>query len=412
MDAAGRRGLIEELCSFDGRWPGTDAERRAAGRLAERLRGARRKVALEPTYVHPEGWLVIAAHVVLAIGGSLLALVSAPAGFVAVLLAATSLYLDLNTRVYLIRRLFFRRASQNVVSPGSRPDAPFRLILSAHYDAARTGWVFSRRLRRGERSGGRPSPGPFRIFFWAGLAPLLPILGLRMAGIDAAWLGALQSIPTILLIVAAFLLIDIALSETGPGAYDNASGVAAVLSAAEKLEAEPPANLDLWVVLPGSEESMCEGMRAFVRTHRKELDPERTYVVNVDSVSHGALNYEVSEGAVVSLPLDGELAELCEALAGGGNPNGGELAAEPLRYSLLDDALPPRVAGMHAITIRATDGGSPAPWYHTLEDTPERVDEPALTRATEFVVALAHLLDRDAGRRAGAALPAEAVAPR
>ncbi len=227
-----------------------------------------------------------------------------------------------------------------------------------------------------------------------------------MAGVDAAWLGALQSVPTILLIVAAFFLIDIALSDTVPGAYDNASGVAAVLSATDQLETEPPANLDLWVVLPGSEESMCEGMRAFARAHRKRFDPERTYVINVDSVSHGDLNYEVSEGAVVSLPLDGELVELCEALAGG---NG--LAAEPLRYSLLDDALPPRNAGMHAITIRATDGGSPAPWYHTLEDTPERVDEEALARATEFVVALARLLDRDAGRRTAPAPPAEAAAP-
>lgn len=412
VDSAGRLELIRELCSFKGRGPGTDAERRAAGMLAGRLRRIGRRAEIEPTFVHPQYAIVHFIHAALAIAGSVLATVQPAAGFALVLAVAASTYLDLNTRFYLVRSLLFRRASQNVVSPGSRPEAPVRLILSAHYDAARTGWVFSRRVRRGERSGGRPSPGPFRIFFWAGLAPLLPILGLRMAGIDAAWLGALQSVPTILLIVAAFFLIDIALSETVPGAYDNASGVAAVLSAAEQLESEPPANLDLWVVLPGSEESMCEGMRAFVRSHRKELDPERTYVVNVDSVSHGALNYEVSEGAVVSLPLDGELAGLCEALAGGGSANGGGLAAEPLRYSLLDDALPPRVAGMHAITIRATDGGSPAPWYHTLEDTPERVDEQALTRATEFVVALTRLLDRDAGRRGAAAPVAEPAAPR
>jgi peptidase M28-like protein len=411
MDSAGRMELIRELCSFEGRGPGTDAERRAAGMLAGRLRRIGRRAEIEPTFVHPQYAIVHLIHAALAIAGSVLATVQPAAGFALVLAVAASTYLDLNTRLYLVRSLLFRRASQNVVSPGSRPEAPVRLILSAHYDAARTGWVFSRRLRQGERSGGRPSPGPFRIFFWGGLAPLLPILGVRMAGVDAAWLGALQSVPTILLIVAAFLLIDIALSETVPGAYDNASGVAAVVSAAEQLEAEPPANLDLWVVLPGSEESMCEGMRAFVRSHRKELDPERTYVVNVDSVSHGALNYEVSEGAVVSLPLDAELVELCEALAGGGG-NGGDLTAEPLRYSLLDDALPPRNAGMRAITIRATDGGAPAPWYHTLEDTPERVDEQALTRATEFVVALARLLDRDAGRRGAAAPLAEPAAPR
>ncbi|MGH3334422.1 MAG: acyltransferase family protein, partial [Nocardioides sp.] len=49
--------------------PGTDAERRAAGRLAERLREMGRKVTIEPTYVHPEYSLVIAAHLLLAIAG-------------------------------------------------------------------------------------------------------------------------------------------------------------------------------------------------------------------------------------------------------------------------------------------------------------------------------------------------------
>jgi Peptidase family M28 len=409
VDAAGRIALIRELCSFEGRGPGTDAERRAANMLAGRLRQMSRRAEIEPTLVHPQYAIVHLIHAAIAIAGSVLATVEPAAGFALVLFAAASTYLDLNTRFYLARSLLFRRASQNVVSPGSNPAAPVRLILSAHYDAARTGWVFGRRMRRGERSTGRPAPGPFRIFFWAGLAPLLPILGLRMAGIDATWLGALQSVPTILLIVSAFLLIDIALSDTVPGAYDNASGVAAVLAAADQLGSDPPANLDLWVVLPGSEESMCEGMRAFARAHRKEHDPERTYVVNVDSVSHGDLNYEVSEGAVVSLPLDGELAELCEALAAGGEAN---LAADPLRYSLLDDALPARNAGMRAITIRATDNGSPAPWYHTHEDTPERVDDQALGRATDFVVALARLLDRDAGRRAPATPPTEAAAAR
>jgi hypothetical protein len=412
VDTAGRIELIRELCSFEGRGPGSDAERRAANMLAGRLRRIGRRAEIEPTLVHPQYATVHLIHAALAIAGSVLATVQPAAGFALVLAVAVSTYLDLNTRLYLVRSLIFRRASQNVVSPGSRPDAPARLILSAHYDAARTGWVFTRRMRRGAQRGGRPAPGPFRIFFWGGLAPLLPILGLRMAGIDASWLGAVQAVPTILLIVAAFFLIDIALSDTVPGAYDNASGVAAIISAAERLGADPPPNLDLWVVLPGSEESMCEGMRAFVRADRKRHDPARTYLINVDSVSQGELNYEVSEGAVVSLPLDPELVELAEALAAGGE--GGELAAKPLRYSLLDDALPARNAGIHAITIRATEGGSPAPWYHTPEDTPERIDEQALARATEFVVALARLLDRDAGRRSppAPAATAEAAASR
>jgi Peptidase family M28 len=399
--------VIRELCSFEGRGPGTDAERRAANMLADRLRGIGRQARIEPFFCHPQYAIVHLIHAALGIAGSLLATVEPAVGFALVFLAAVSTYLDLNTRLYLVRSLLFRRASQNVVSPGARPDAPARLVLIAHCDAARTGFIFSKasnRIRRlPERL--RLGLGPFRIFFWVGLAPLLPLLGARMAGLDATWLSAIQAIPTIVLIVAAFLLIDIALSEIVPGAYDNASGVAAVLSAADELTANPPENLDVWVLLAGSEESFCEGSRAFVRAHRKELDRETTAFVNVDSVSYGGVAYEISQGAVISLPHDPQLIEFCRALSAAGAAE-----ARPIRHPLLDDALPPRVRRLRSITIRTTDaGGNLAPWYHTHEDTPERVDPAALTGATEFVVALARLLDREAGRRR-AAPPAERAA--
>jgi len=359
-----------------------------------------RRGDIEPFFCHPQYAAVHLIHAALGIAGSLIAIVQPAVGFALVLLAAASTYLDLNTRLYLVRSLLFRRVSQNVVSPGNRPDAPSRLILMAHYDAARTGYIFSKasnRIRQlPERT--RLGLGPFRLFFWVGLAPLLPILGARMAGLDATWLNALQAVPTIVLIVAAFLLIDIALSEIVSGAYDNASGVAAVLSAAEELTTDPPHNLDVWIVLTGSEESFCEGSRAFVRSRRKELDRASTYFVNVDSVSSGQVAYEVSQGAVISLPHDRQLVELCEALAAAGASDGGAMA---IRHPLLDDALPPRVRKFRSITLRTTDeNGNLAPWYHTHDDVPERVDSAALRRATDFVVALSRLTDREAGRAA------------
>jgi hypothetical protein len=222
-----------------------------------------------------------------------------------------------------------------------------------------------------------------------------------MAGLDATWLSALQAIPTIVLIVAGFLLIDIALSDIVPGAYDNASGVAAVLSAADELTANPPDNLDVWIVLAGSEESFCEGSRAFVRARRKEFDRATTAFVNVDSVSFGQVAYEVSQGPVISLPHDPQLIELCEALSASGAAGGD--GARPIRHPLLDDAMPARARRMRAITLRTTDpDGNLAPWYHTHDDVPERVDAEALTRATDFLVSLARLVDRDAGRQTGA----------
>jgi hypothetical protein len=219
-----------------------------------------------------------------------------------------------------------------------------------------------------------------------------------MAGLEPGWLDVAQLLPTVLLIVAIFLLLDIALSAIVPGAYDNASGVAAVISAAEELGREPPPNLDLWVVLTGSEESLCEGMRAFVRAHRDDLDPERTLIVNVDSVSFGTIHYEVGEGAVISYPMDPELVELCEAVGTSDRRYG----ARPLRSPLLTDALPATVRGLRAISILGLAEGLPPGWYHTHDDVPERVEGEALARATEFVVALTRLIDREAARRAGA----------
>jgi len=403
LDAADRRELIEELCSFEGRWPGTDAERRAANRLAERLRGMKRKAVVEPTYVHPEVWLVLAVHVALAIAGSLLALTVPPVGFVLVLLAATSLYLDLNTRLYLIRRLFFRRASQNIVSPGSNASAPARLILSAHYDAAKTGYAFRPRFNRlyarlGERA--RVVFGPLRLLFWAGLVPLLAISGARLAGLDGGGLAILQLLVTIPLLVGLLLLVDITLSEVVPGACDNASGVAAVLSVAAELEADRPANLDVWVLLTGAEECMAEGMRSFVQAHRSELDSQETFLVNLDSVSFGRPGYEVSEGAIVSYPMDRRLVELCGAIASADSENGGGFGAAPFRHSLVTDAIAARIAGLRAITIEGNENGMIVPpYHHTHDDTPEKLDEDAMTRAVDFTLELVRQLDRDVGRR-------------
>lgn len=240
---------------------------------------------------------------------------------------------------------------------------------------------------------------PWRIVFWGGLAALLPVLGLRMAGIEAEWVSVVQLLPTMLLVAAAFLLADIALSDVVPGAYDNASGVACVLSAAQRLrERNAARNLDVWVVLPGAEECLGQGMRSFVRAHRDELDRERTLIVNVDSVSHGEVHYELSEGPVISQPLDPELVELCEALAASAE---GPHRARPLRSPLLTDALPAALRGLRAISIVGADAGLPAPWYHTHEDTPARIEDASLARATDFVVALVGLLDREAERRVG-----------
>jgi hypothetical protein len=395
--------VIRELCSFEGRLAGTDAERRAANHLAERLRQMGRAAEVEPTYVHPKYGLVHAAHCALGFAGSLVAIEIPALGFGLVLLAATSMYLDLNYRLYVVRSLFFRRASQNVVSGGSRPGAPSRLILSAHLDTARSGAVFAeKRVRRAARLQqwlGLPL-GPFRVLFWS-LAALLPLLGARMAGLDSAAISLLQLPPTLALLVGVFALVEIELSAPVPGANDNATGVATVLALAAELDADPPEHLDVWVLLTGGEECLQEGMRAFLRAHDAELDRERTTFVCLDTIGHGEVRYEVAAGWVVTYEMDRRLVELCEAIATAGAEGDHDHAAKPLRHGLGGDSLPPRLRGYRSIGITCLGEDGYVPGYHLPTDTPDLLDPAAIERASAFTLALIRQLDRDAGRRHG-----------
>jgi acetylornithine deacetylase/succinyl-diaminopimelate desuccinylase-like protein len=403
MDVAARMQVIRELCSFDGRLAGTDAERRAANRLAERLRESGRAVEVEPTYVHPHYGLVHAVHCLLGIAGSLVAVAVPALGFGLVLFAATSMYLDLNYRLYLVRSLFFRRASQNVVARGRADDAPARLVVTAHYDAARTGAVFSaKRARRSARLAARyPWLGPFRILFWS-LALLLPVLGARMAGADSDAIAALQLPQTLVLLVGLFALVDIELSAVVPAANDNASGVATALALGAELQARAPENLETWIVLPGAEECLQEGTRAFVRAHREELAQRPTHFLNLDTVGHGDVRFQTAGGWVISYAMDRRLVELAAAIADADAERDERHRARPLAHALAGDEMPPRLAGFPAISITCTGDDGYVPHYHLPSDTPENVDGEALERAHGFALELIRQLDRDVGRRSRA----------
>lgn len=403
---------IAELCSFEHRLAGSDAERRAANAMVRRLRSIGRRTEVEAIYVHPQAPLIWAAHCLIAFAGSLAAVQAPVAGFAAVLFASTSLYLDLNGRFHILRRLFFRRASQNVVSPGRNPGASARLILAAHLDTARTGAVFQpKQVARATRLAGfLPFPHT-RLLFWS-VAILLPMLGARMAGVESDLVSAAQLLPTLFLLIFMFMLVEWQLSKPVPGANDNASGVAVALAVAEDLEAEPTADLDVWVVLTGGEECGMEGMRSFLRSRRKELDPAQTIIVAIDSVGAGDVRWVVSEGLTVSFEMDRRLTQLCEAVAEADVDGPHRYRATPLRHGFATDALAARVRGLRATAITCLQPGAIVPAkYHTPADTPEAVDRAALDRAHGFALDLVRVLDRDAARARRRRESAEASPP-
>lgn len=393
--------IIDELCSFEGRLAGTDAERRAANRVAERLREQGRRATVEPIHVHPQIGLLLAAHCLLGLAGSLVGVGTPAVGFALALFAATSLYLDFNTRFYLLRRLFFRRISQNVVSPGPNSAAPARLLICAHLDAARTGFAYApKRVRRLARLGRalHIELTPPRILFWS-LALLVPVLGARAAGVDSEALSLLQLPPTLVLLLAVFALVEIELSGIVPAANDNASGVATALSLASELDRTKLENLDVWVVITGGEECLFEGMRSFLRTHRKRLDPATTWVINIDSVGRGDVRYATGEGLAVTFEYGSRLTELCAAIAEADREGHRRYRASALRHGFATDALAARIRRLRATTITCLEPDAVLPAnYHLPSDLPAVIEPAALDRAHGFALDLISALDTDLGR--------------
>jgi peptidase M28-like protein len=304
-DGENRTAVMEEveaLVAFRGRLAGTDAERRAARHLAGRLEELGREAEVERVDVWPAFHLTHALHALISIAGSLVSVASPPAGAALALVAIVSTFGDATGHFFLVRRLTGRRASQNVVS---REDRGRRgtLVVSAHYDAGRTGLVnvprLQERVAAADRLLRRPL-GALEPLFWSMLV-ILACCALRLLGIEATPVTVVQFVATVSLVIAVPLLVDIALSEPVPGANDDASGVAAVLELAERFGADALRHFDLWVLLTGAQEPFALGMRGWLRRHGRELDRSSTVFVNLDEVGTGPVRFTRREGLLLTV---------------------------------------------------------------------------------------------------------------
>jgi len=252
------------------------------------------------------------------------------------------------------------------VPPGGPPRA--RVVLVAHLDAARTGLAWSpavvrtgaaRRLRTRRAE---------------------PVMGLHAAGLGAAAAAALlpreratqrlaAGFAAVTNAAAVGLNLDIARSPTVPGANDNATGVAAVLELTRLLAAAPLAHTELVVALVGAEESGMGGFHAFLRAHRGELDPPRTFVLGLDTLGCGTPILAAAEGAVLThryRPAD-------LALVDAGAAASGEPAPARWRIGAWTDPLLALQAGLPTASLLSMGPGY-YPHYHHPSDVPAHVD--------------------------------------
>lgn len=382
------REVVETLAPID-RTPCSAGERAAAEWVAARLLASDAGVALEdepswgtfPPTATGTGLLgVAAAALVLSgrrLGGALLAL-GVCAGIVD----------EAQNGPRILRRLVRRRRTTvNLVGRVGDSAAPATLVVLAHHDAPQTGALFDQTLQRRlhERA-----PGLLERFktplpqWWIGLAgPFATIAGALTARRRYARAGfAIGALGTA-------VVADIWRSETVQGANDNLSGVAALVALAELLREQPVPGLRVLLVSCGAEETLQDGIRAFVSSHRGELDPARTAFVNLDTVGSPHLVMLEAEGPV-----------WMESYAGPWLRDLVETHAQRLDVPLLrgfrarastDSVIPSRAGYAIATIVSVTDWMSPAN-YHLPSDVPANLDYASVADATLLVYTVAQAL--------------------
>jgi hypothetical protein len=379
---------LDTIVDLGRRGPGSDAERRTAQHLQQRLEALGRTAEIEQLAIYPAWPLAYALLAAATVGASVLAVYVPIAGAALALAAALLTFLDAGLLIPTVRRLLGRRASQNVVSWGDT-DKLGAIFLLAHYDAGPAGFAHSdraARLRAAVSGLVRRPIGPLRLVFWAELGVLACALA-RLAGLDGTALTAVQFVPTIALIVAIALLTDIALAGTRAGENDNASGTVLVLRLAERLGAGLD-HFGVHVVFTGAGKARAAGIGSFIERH--DLSRDSTVFINLDQVGSGAVRYTRREGALVTLKTHPQLLSLSEEI---------DDEALPIVNRAASDGAAATGKGFAAMTVTCRD---------RLDYASGRVDEAALERAEVFLVELIERLDAEVGPSIAA--PVEATA--
>jgi hypothetical protein len=385
------REVVETLAPID-RTPCSAGERRAAEWLASRLRAVSGvEVALEdepswgtfPPTLTALGLLGCAAAALVLAGRR-------ASGGLVVAAALAGIVDEAHNGPRVARRLMRRRRrTVNVIARCGEDAADARqtLVVLAHHDAAQTGIIFDQSAQRRLHE---LAPGVLERaktglpFWWVGLAgPLCTLAAAARGRPGLARAGLLLGL------LGVALVADVWRNDTVAGANDNLSGVAALVALAELLRERPLPGLRVLLVSCGAEETLQDGVRAFLARHRQELAPAGTCFVNLDTVGSTHPVMLEAEGPIWMEHYTGpwlrdELASCAERLE------------VPLQRGFrarasTDSVIPSRAGYPTATLVSMNDWRAPAN-YHLASDIPENLDYDAVADVTRVVYELARTL--------------------
>ena len=294
LDQSQLRDRVERLAAIE-RGSASSGEARAAELIAAELRDAGAEVVVEHerahgTYWWPVGLLTAKAGLAGLMRGRWRAVLAGA-------FATAAVTDDITGGSQWFRRRFLPRGmTTNVVARMGDPGAEHTVVVHAHHDAAHTGLVFDggpprALLKRFPALAEKANTTPPTMWGAVG-GPALVAVGALLG------LRRVRRAGVVLCAGYAAAMADIGARQVVPGANDNLSGVAVLLSLARSLRDEPVPGVRVILLSAGSEESFMEGMQAFARRHFGDLPRERTTFLCLDTVGSPHLLALEGEGMV------------------------------------------------------------------------------------------------------------------
>jgi hypothetical protein len=212
---------------------------------------------------------------------------------------------------------------------------------------------------------------------------------IRLGGSGGTGVGLAQLLPTVGLVLALAGLLDIASAEFSPAAGDNATGVAVAIALGRALDAAPPRNAHVELVLQGASDSTAAGLRRYLAVRRHERTATNTVVLGLAPFAGGGLRWWASDGPLLALRYFGQLRAHAQAVA----EQEPELALRRHHGRGTSPALTARIRRLPAITLGALDERGLVPRSHQLGDTIEALDPTAMDAAVEVALLLVDAID-------------------
>jgi hypothetical protein len=395
------RRIIKDLCSKGHRGSTTENERWAAGYIADKFREMDLEPELQNFYGHKCFPTRIIPSILISLFGGiiglffffftinlddklmLLLLILIPAIGSLTFLGETTLKHE------IFSRLFHKGNSVNVLAKIENPDSRSRVILVAHTDSQRGGFLFSPKfvkiLSKFTKSDLTISP-ILIIFIATSVLCLTNVLlyYIESNGILTQLTLIFQILVIFYLFVSLYLMTEWSIAKYVPGANDNATGVAVLLSIAEKelknKKENKNNNLDYWFLSTGCEETGAGGSFAFNKKYAEELKTKPTNVIIMDGFGVGKIHYFSKEGLIKKLNYDPALLDLCQEISVGDYST-----SKPFISNAFTDGLPFAYNNIPTVSLVCTDFGFLNAHFHWHSDIPENINYDDLLKAEKFV---------------------------